>query len=75
MKNKTLNELENFDINKATCYDPNEKLKLLTVIKAVGIDIFQKKIRKLGSLCRNMQEAKQKHFFVDYLTKVSPAKK
>jgi hypothetical protein len=44
-----MQELVSFHVHQARCYDPNEQLKLNTVIAAVGVDKFHDKIRKLAS--------------------------
>lgn len=43
-----MQELVSFHVQQAHCYDPNEELKLNTVITAVGVDKFHDKIRALA---------------------------
>jgi hypothetical protein len=43
-----MQELVSFHVHLAHCYDPNEELKLNTVITAVGVDKFHDKIRTLA---------------------------
>ena len=58
MQRKTLDNLVNFSMESARCYDPNESKRLKNVIAAVGISAFEKKIRVLGTelLERNYKE-------------------
>ena len=42
-------ELANFQLINAHCYDPNEEAKLLLVIDTLGKDDFQQQVRKLGA--------------------------
>lgn len=46
-----ISQLKNFKLSESTCYDPNEKKKLLRVIKAVGESIFEERIHKLAVSC------------------------
>lgn len=43
-----LEQLQNFDLGNAHCYDPNEEGKLRKVIEAVGSDLFVAKIRAVA---------------------------
>ena len=43
-----MEELIEFDVKTARCYDPNEEIKLNKVIDAVGVDKFHDKIRSLA---------------------------
>lgn len=52
---RVLSKLENFKLSESTCYDPNERKKLLRVIKAVGDEIFEQRIRKLATRCREQK--------------------
>ena len=36
-----VNQLQDFDINKAHCYSPNEEYKLKQIISDIGIDKLQ----------------------------------
>jgi hypothetical protein len=46
----TLKELENFNINKAHCFDPNEELKLRTIMNMIGIERLQNCIKNIANL-------------------------
>lgn len=37
-----------FDVRNARCYDPNEQARLMAVIEAVGVDLFNSRVCKLG---------------------------
>jgi hypothetical protein len=45
-----LKELESFDINKAHCFDPNEELKLRSIMNMIGIERLQRCIKTLANV-------------------------
>jgi len=55
-----LQQLTRFETEASKCFDPNEELRLRTVIKAIGIQRFEQKIRTLGRLIldRNLTESR-----------------
>jgi hypothetical protein len=58
-----LDELKEFNVDNAFCYDPNEERKLRTVISANGKEQFNQRIRDLGqsfSLTRRSFEGSKK---------------
>ena len=46
-----LSKLKEFDVANAHCYDPNEELKLMRVIGAVGFRKFNEQIRAMAKVC------------------------
>ena len=55
---KFLRHLQEFDVKNATCYDPNEELRLKTVIEALGAERFNLRIRELAK--EHMRGAKDR---------------
>eukprot|EP00617_Octactis_speculum_P017736 CAMPEP_0185751916 /NCGR_PEP_ID=MMETSP1174-20130828/10679_1 /TAXON_ID=35687 /ORGANISM="Dictyocha speculum, Strain CCMP1381" /LENGTH=382 /DNA_ID=CAMNT_0028429105 /DNA_START=453 /DNA_END=1598 /DNA_ORIENTATION=- len=49
---KALWELEHFDVNKATCYDPNDEIAMKKIIDCFGRSEFNGNVRKLASRIR-----------------------
>jgi len=52
-----LQELENFDIDRAHCFDPNEEFKLRNIMHDVGIDRLKTSINHMAKLYKS----KDKH--------------
>lgn len=48
-------QLAQFDVSRASCYDPNEEARLMRVIEALGKHRFNKSIRALGGAQRRLQ--------------------
>ena len=48
-----LESLCTFKLDQAHCFDPNEEFRLKAVIGAVGVEVFEHRIRLLGSLIKN----------------------
>jgi hypothetical protein len=51
-----LSKLEMFEVKNAKCYDPNEEDRLMKVIRAVGVDRFEKNIRSLAKKIGNKKK-------------------
>jgi len=45
-------QLETFSLDKSSCFDPNERLKLYTLICTVGKEKFEKSIKLIGAYLR-----------------------
>lgn len=43
-----IEELQQFDVARARCYDPNEQARLMTVISALGQERFNTRIHQMG---------------------------
>lgn len=48
-----LSELEHFDVNVATCYDPNDEMAMKQIIDSVGRLEFNGKVRRMGTSLRS----------------------
>jgi len=46
-------ELAEFKLSSARCFDPNEEAKLRAVIGSVGIDVFEGRVRMLATAALN----------------------
>jgi len=53
-----IDRLKVFRTRESTCYDPNEKARLMKVIEAVGEDLFNDKMRRLGATLARQQNLK-----------------
>ena len=47
-RNGSLDALRQFEVSSANCYDPNEQLRLMAVISALGRDRFNTRIHALA---------------------------
>eukprot|EP01041_Mallomonas_annulata_P001882 gene1882-3650_t len=63
-----LNDLENFNINKAHCFDPNEELKLRRVIHDVGIERFLACLKQISTIIRVKQQQHSPYRSIIYTT-------
>uniref|UniRef100_A0A7S2FHB6 TIR domain-containing protein n=1 Tax=Octactis speculum TaxID=3111310 RepID=A0A7S2FHB6_9STRA len=52
MQSKALLALERFDVNKATCYDPNDELAMKNIISVVGRSDFNGYVRRMARSVR-----------------------
>jgi len=50
--NDPLSKLESFSILACRCYDPNEEAVLKRIIKTVGVEYFNRRLRSLATGCR-----------------------
>jgi len=56
-----LEELENFDINNAHCFDPNEELKLRKIISMIGIERLKRCVNDLAETKCRRNRGKGRH--------------
>ena len=52
-------ELENFDIDNAHCFDPNEEFKLRNIMHDVGIERLKSSIQHMAKLYKRRQSESQ----------------
>ncbi len=67
-----IEKLENFSLNNAKCFDPNEENKLRSLIIAVGQDKFEKNVRSIGAILKQNNESKKKNSLKNVLDSLLP---